>query len=96
MGSPQGVAVNPWSSAVLCVDEDTLHLLEFVPLSAGRFARVWSRLPLPDDLVQARPSGICLDPFRNVVYLNTRRGQVWKSTLVAPGSFEPIHGGEGG
>jgi len=96
MGSPQGVAVNPWSSAVLCVDEANLHLLEFVPLPAGGFARVWSRRPLPADLVRARPSGICLDPFRNVVYLNTRCGQVWKSTLVAPGSFTPIHGGERG
>jgi hypothetical protein len=95
MGSPQGVAVNPWSSAVLCVDEGSLHLLEFVPMSAGSYAQVWSRRRLPDDLIQARPSGICLDPFRNVVYLNTRRGQVWKSTLVAPGGFEPIHGGEG-
>ncbi len=96
MGSPQGVAVNPWSSAVLCVDEADLHLLEFVPLSAGGFAPVWSRRPLPADLVRARPSGICLDPYRNVVYLNTRRGQVWKSTLVAPGSFAPIHRGEDG
>lgn len=93
MGSPQGVAVNPWSSAVLCVDEANLHLLDFVPLPGGGFARVWSRRPLPGDLVRARPSGICLDPYRNVVYVNTCSDQVWKCTLSAAGSFEPIHGG---
>ncbi len=93
LATPQGLAVNPWSSAVLCVTESDLWVLDFVPGPSGIFQESWKRTPLPEDLVRARPSGICLDPFRSVVYLNTRSGQLWKHTLSPPGSFNRLHDG---
>lgn len=96
MGAPQGVAVNPWGSAVLAVDGRELHLLEFRPRAGGGHSESWNRVALPEALVAARPSGICLDPFRNVVYLNTRAGEVWKHTVAPPGSFLRIQGASGG
>jgi len=93
LGVPQGLAVNPWSSAVLCVSDSDLWVLDFFPGPSGDFQESWRRIPLPQDLVGARPSGLCLDPFRSVVYLNTRSGQLWKHTLAAPGVFSRIDRG---
>lgn len=93
MGSPQGVAVNPWSSAVFTVDSRDLLRLDFVPGPAGGHRQAWTRTPLPEALAAARPSGLCFDPYRNVVYLNTRGGQVWKHTVAAPGTFLRVAGG---
>lgn len=93
MGAPQGVATNPWSSVVCAVDETHLAVLEFVPRVGGGYAEAWSRVPLPEELVEARPSGICLDPFRNVVYLNTRSGELWKYLVAPPASFTRLAGG---
>ena len=95
MGPPQGVAVNPWGSLVVTVDPSHLLLLDFRPLPSGGFAQEWERVPLPADLAGARPSGLCLDPFRNVVYLNTRSGQVWSYRLAPPSAFARIYGGDG-
>ncbi len=92
MGAPQGVAVNPWSSAVLCATESDLWVLDFLPGPSAGFLESWKRVPLPADLVRARPSGVCLDPYRNVVYLNTRSGQLWKHTLAPPGTFSRLYG----
>ena len=94
LGAPQGVATNPWSSVVYAVDETHLVLLEFVPRVGGGYIEAWSRVPLPEDLVAARPSGISLDPFRNVVYLNTRSGEVWKHVVAPPASFTRLVGAQ--
>lgn len=93
MGAPQGVAVNPWSSTVFTVDAANLVRLDFVPRTGGGYAEAWTLTALPEDLAAARPSGLCFDPYRNVVYLNTRAGQVWKHTLAAPGTFLRLAGG---
>lgn len=91
--APQGVAVNPWGSTVFTVDSKNLARLDFVPRVGGGYDALWTLTALPQALQDARPSGVCFDPFRNVVYLNTRTGQVWKHTLAPPGTFLRLVGG---
>lgn len=91
--APQGVAVNPWGSTVFTVDGKNLARLDFAPKPAGGYDAAWTLTPLPQALQDARPSGVCFDPYRNVVYLNTRTGQVWKHTLAPPGTFLRLAGG---
>lgn len=93
MGSPRGVAVNPWGSVVVTVDEDTLWILEFLPDPGGGCREVWIRRALPAELVAALPSGVAFDPYRSVVYLNTRAGQVWKASLGPPLTYQHLTGG---
>lgn len=75
-----GVAVSSWASSVFAVDRNCLYCLAYVANHNNQLVQSWTKHILPDDLVVDGPSGIKCDRYSNVVFINTRRGSVWKYT----------------
>ncbi len=76
-GALHGVAVNPWASMVYTIDGHCLHTLRYTVDDNGIYKYVWSSRHLPASLIQDRPMGLACDPYNNVLYINTRQGQIW-------------------
>lgn len=89
-GTLNGIAVNAWSSIVYTVDSSYLHLMAYSQSSAGTISSSWQKYPLPARLCELSPSGLACDPYRNVVYINTRKGQLWQCSLSGTVTFKEI------
>lgn len=89
-GEMNGVAVNPWSSAVYAVDSSHLHRLIYSCSAAGKLTAQWYSCALPEELQQQFPSGMCCDAYNDVLFINTKRGQLWRVTLASQVSFSAV------
>ncbi|MBQ7567793.1 hypothetical protein IJT17_03210 [bacterium] len=90
-GAFSGVAVNAWSSLVYAADSGYLHVLTYSVDGALSLSSAWKSYRLPTDLCSALPSGLACDPYRNLVYINTRQGILWRAVLDSSGvSFELV------
>lgn len=74
MGAPQGVAVSYTGWAVYTIDR--AYLYQMVEPDPKDYR--WSRFALPGELSSAGPSGLAYDEYNNLIFINTKSGEVWK------------------
>lgn len=86
----QGLAVNSWGSSLFAVDDHHLLILTYKMNAAGSLTSAWSVYSLPSALRSAMPSGLACDPFKNVLYINTSRGELWMASVEKTPAYKRV------
>ena len=86
----RGLAVNAWGSVLFAVDDQHLNVLTYKTDADGSLSGEWKTYSLPVALRTAMPSGAACDPYKNVVYINTCRGELWMVSVQSAPSFKRV------
>ena len=88
--SVQGLAVNVWSSSLYAVDDNHLYVLLYKMSPSDSLTYEWAVYSLPVSLRRALPSGLACDPYKNIVYINTSRGNFWQAFVQGAPAYKNI------
>lgn len=78
MGTPHGVTMDPNGWAVYVVDRGRAYRFVDDPAGDGEWKVLCN---FPSALVTARPSGLALDPYDNILYIATMKSGLWRLKL---------------